>query len=269
MTCEDLQELLSAYVDDELPSQLRQTCDGHLGSCPVCRAELVSTRLLTRGLAALPRPAPPAALASSISHRLQTERAVLAQPGLSRRESMPLSQARVFCWLAPRAMPFGVGAFASTVLFVMVLAGLLPAMRTMHVLERSSLLSFSASADEGGYDVTEPITPEDYAASRTPFTAFSPSLNPRGALALTAPMPFTETSADEDDMIVVAADVFSNGEASLVEVVTPPRDARMLADLDAALRRTPPFVPARLDHRPQTMRVVFMVQRKNVRDHDY
>lgn len=266
MTCEELQNSVSAYVDDDLTAHARRACDEHLVSCPLCRAELIEMRLLTRNLAVLSRPAPPANLARAISNRLHTEQFVLTQDGGRRDAATRLSPAGLLDWCTPRAMPFGVGAFASVLLFVLVLGALLPTMRRLHVLEQASLL------DDGiyystppGYDVTQPITMEDYVASRTPFTAFSPSLDPRGALALATQTPNME---DEDDMIVVA-DVYSNGEASVAEVMNAPRDTRMLDNLEAALRRTPAFVPARLDNRPATMRVVFMVQRMNVHDRSF
>lgn len=268
MTCEELQDSLSAYVDDELTPPMRAACDGHFAICPVCRAELADMKLLARRFATVARPAPPADLASAINNRLHTERAVLVQAQVQHRNVTPLwSPASVLGWIAPRAMPFSVGAFASVILFVAVLGALLPAMRSLHMIEQISFLELAAS-DEGGYDVTQPITAADYVASRTPFTVVSPSLDPRGALATATTPASEEDEMDEDDMLLVA-DVYSDGQASVAEVVTPPRDARMLSDLEAAFRRNPAFVPARLDHRPPTMRVVFMVQRMNVRDTVY
>ncbi|MCV5540118.1 hypothetical protein OFN30_32795, partial [Escherichia coli] len=69
--------------------------------------------------------------------------------------------------------------------------------------------------------------------------------------------------------MVVVADVFSSGYASLAEVVQPPRDRRALEELEEALRRAPAFVPATLDQRPQTMRVVFVVHRVDVREKSF
>jgi hypothetical protein len=268
MTCEELQNSISAYVDDDLTDHARRTCDEHLVSCPLCRSALIETRTLARSLSALSRPAPPLGLSHAISNRLHTEQIVLTQPGGQRSAASRFSPARILDWCTPRAMPFGVGAFASVLLFVLVIGGLLPTMRRLHVLEQVSLLDDGIYySTASGYDVTQPITAEDYVASRTPFTAFSPSLDPRGALALASPTQSLDME-DEDDMIVVA-DVYSNGEASVAEVMNAPRDTRMLNNLEAALRRTPAFVPARLDNRPATMRVVFMVQHLNVPDRSF
>jgi hypothetical protein len=72
-----------------------------------------------------------------------------------------------------------------------------------------------------------------------------------------------------NDEMVVVADVFSNGSASLTDVMHAPRDRRMLDDFQAALRNNAAFVPASIDRRPDTMRVVFSVQRVEVRDRNY
>ena len=69
--------------------------------------------------------------------------------------------------------------------------------------------------------------------------------------------------------MIVVADVFSNGAASLADVVQAPRDRRMLADFQLALRQSAAFVPASLDRRPGTMRVVFTVQKVDVRDQSF
>ena len=80
--------------------------------------------------------------------------------------------------------------------------------------------------------------------------------------------PHAEIDGDADDMIVVT-DVFSNGAAALAEVVQPPRDRRMLDDFESALRQNAAFVPAALDRRPDTMRVVFAVQKVDVDDRNF
>jgi hypothetical protein len=69
--------------------------------------------------------------------------------------------------------------------------------------------------------------------------------------------------------MLVVADVFSNGSASLVDVVHAPRDRKMLNDFQVALRRDAAFVPASMDRRPDTMRVVFAVQKVDVRERNF
>ena len=55
----------------------------------------------------------------------------------------------------------------------------------------------------------------------------------------------------------------------LADVMQAPRDRRMLKDFEKALRENAAFVPAALDRRPETMRVVFSIQRVDVYDRNY
>ncbi|HYW74166.1 MAG TPA: hypothetical protein VE961_24295, partial [Pyrinomonadaceae bacterium] len=121
------------------------------------------------------------------------------------------------------------------------------------------------------YDINKPISPESYAALRTPYNAESPSLNPGGALATLSwePQQNRQNGANRQDDMMIVADVFTNGSASLANVVQAPRDRRMLQDVANALRQDAAFVPASLDRRPETMRVVFSVQRVEVHERDY
>jgi hypothetical protein len=116
------------------------------------------------------------------------------------------------------------------------------------------------------FDINKPISPESYVALRTPFNSESPSLNPRGALASLASQPDHLTGRGSDDDMVIVADVFLNGSASVADVMQAPRDRRMLEDFQQALRKNAAFVPAAMDRRPETMRVVFSVQRVDVRE---
>jgi len=133
-----------------------------------------------------------------------------------------------------------------------------------------ALREAAAHANKGGYDLNQPVTPEVFAASRAPFAEQSPSLDPDGALAaLTRAYAHpNDNDVDADDMIVVA-DVFSNGSASLADVVQPPKDKRMLDEFESALRQNAAFVKASYDRRPDTMRVVFTVQKVAVEDRNF
>ncbi len=266
MTCEETQQALSAYVDDDLlAADALFKLKAHLDSCPACRAQLTQTRRMLRDLAALARPAPPADLSSAISARIAIESsAQVAQPSLGYQE-------RIIAWLRPRLMPYTIGAFASVILFVLVIGTLRSQMEALRSLERDALASnarsFSDNREDARYDVTQPVSTEDFVASRVGYSMESPSLDPRGALAALTWTP-SQGEAGDDDMMVVA-DVYGNGNASLAEVVQAPRNPRMLNELQAALRRNPAFVPATLDHRPQTMRVVFVLQKIDVRERSY
>jgi putative zinc finger protein len=264
MSCEETTHLLSAYLDDVLSPPMRLAVDDHLNTCPICRAHAAELRTLSRSLSQLVRPIAPATLASSITDSLMIEAAARRQtPELSFRE-------RTALWLEPRLMPYGVGAFASVVLFVSMFAALRPHFVALQEAARQSN-SLLASQTNTRYDLNQPVTPKDFSARRAPFAEQSPSLNPDGALAVLTSSyarPRQDFSQDGDDMIVVA-DVFSNGAASLADVVQAPRDRQMLADFEVALRQSAAFVPASLDRRPDTMRVVFTVQKVDVRDRSF
>src|SRR5215203_7506832 len=265
MSCEETRQTLSLYLDDCVSLPARVAIDEHLDRCPVCRAEVAELRSLTRSLSLMTRPKPPVDLADTISDLLTIEAAARRQappPSLSRR---------IARFLEPRLMPYSVGSFASVILFTLMFAALRPhfvALREAALQNGGGVIMLQAY--EPGYNLYRPVTPEDFAASRAPFAEQSPSLNPGGALAaLTRAYAHAPNDlGDSDDMIVVA-DVFSNGSASLADVVQAPRDKRMLDEFESALRQDAAFVPASLDRRPDTMRVVFAVQKVDVDDRNF
>ncbi|HKP71551.1 MAG TPA: zf-HC2 domain-containing protein, partial [Pyrinomonadaceae bacterium] len=167
MTCEDTQKNFTPYVDGQLTRDARAVVDAHLELCPVCRLQLDRTRAITRSLATLERPAPPARLAASINELLMIERAARRQQPTG---SLP---ARFLRWLEPRLMPYTVGALTSALLFIAVSSALRPQLRLLRELTIAARQSADESLDksllgaEGGYDVTKPV----------------PTINPNGALA--------------------------------------------------------------------------------------
>jgi Putative zinc-finger len=272
MSCNKIQQSLSLYVDDGLTKPEREACYRHLEVCPVCRARLAEIRSLRSSLALLSRPAPPSDLVSSINL------AVVAQAAAdrARRNASTLDVINDWAlrWLQPRLMRYSFSSFASLIIFAAVFAALRPHMVALHeasvAFEQMQLTNVSVGSPDYGFDINQPISPENYAALRTPFNAESPSLNPRSALAMLAREEGSwPLNKEGDDDLVVVADVFTNGSASLANVMHSPRDHRMLADFAEALQKDAAFVPAALDRRPQTMRVVFSVQRVNVRDRQY
>jgi hypothetical protein len=263
MLCEETKQSLSLYVDDCVSLPARVAIDEHLGRCPVCRDELIELRLLKRRLSLLTPPTPPSDLAITISDALAIEAA-------ARRQPTPSLLQQVGHFIRPRLMPYTAGSFASVLMFFLMFTALRPhfvALREAAASQRSGVIMVEA----GGYDLTQPVTPEDFAASRAPFGIESPSLRPGGALAtltISYTTPRANTHGDADDMVVVA-NVFSNGAASLADVVQPPRDKRMLDEFESALRQDAAFVPASADRRPDTMRVVFTMQKVDVDDRNF
>lgn len=261
MLCDETKSLFSLYLDDVVSLPIRAAIDEHLGTCPICRAHLSELRSLRQGLRVLSRPSVPENLALSISEALGIEaEARRLQPRL------PFSK-RFARWLEPKLMPYTVGSFASIILFACMFTALRPHFVALH--EAVAKIN-SAYRVAPGLSIYDPV--QDYATSRAPFAEQSPSLNPSGALAaLTHSYAHPQNlvpDQEADDMVVVA-DVFTNGSASLAGVVHPPRDRQMLADFEAALRQDAAFVPAAFDRRPDTMRVVFTVQKVDVRERNF
>jgi hypothetical protein len=258
MLCEETRQTLSLYVDDAVSLPARVAIDDHLNRCPVCRADVAELRSLTRSLSLMKRPAPPADLTASISDLLTIEAAA------RRQAPNPSLTHRIARFLEPRLMPYTVGSFASVIMFLLMFS----ALRPHFVALREAALQSNLSTTKAAYDL---YSPQDFARSRAPFAEQSPSLDPDGSLAaLTRAYAHTHGAygGEADDMLVVA-DVFSNGTASLAGVVNPPRDKRMLDEFESALRKDAAFVKASYDRRPDTMRVLFAVQKVDVDDRNF
>ena len=265
MNCDEIQESLSLYCDDGLADDERTRCDRHLEVCPVCRDELAQIRAVRVSLGMMSRPSVPADLIPVIQHAVRAEVSVQRA-----RRNAPFGEAFVdfiSVWLQPRAMRYAFSSVASLILFSAVFVALRPHMLALH--EAATAFEQYNAAGSGQYDIHQPITPTNYAALRNPFNTESPSLNPNGGLAtLNLTNPHSHQNESNDDMVVVA-DVFSNGTASVADVMHAPRDRRMLDDFQAALRNNAAFVPSSLDRRAGTMRVVFSVQTVEVRERNY
>jgi hypothetical protein len=270
MSCDEIQKSLSLYVDDGVSAGMRAVCYQHLEVCPVCRAQLADLRAIRHGLGTLTRPALPANFIQSINKALVTEAAAQrARPATTFADVIATV-------LQPRLTRYAFSSLASLILFSVVFLALGPHVRALHDAARAFEESSAIAANQRepfriGFDINQPISPENYAALRAPFNTESPSLNPGGALATLTwePAHQYDTGRQNDDDMVVVADVFSNGKASLADVMQAPRDRRMLADFEKALRQNAAFVPASMDRRPETMRVVFSVQRVDVHDTNY
>jgi hypothetical protein len=204
----------------------------------------------------LPRPNPPSDLADTISDLLTIEAAA------RRQAPNPSISHRIARFLEPRLMPYTVGSFASVIMFFLMFTALRPhfvALREAALQANGGVILLQTTGPI--YDL---YSPEDFARIRADVSELSPTLNPTGRLAaLTRTSIHSHASYHNggDDMIV-GLDVFSNGAASLADVVQAPRDRRMLDEFESALRQDAPFVPASFDRRPDTMRVFFSVGQK-------
>ena len=239
-----------------------ETISNHLVHCPLCRQVYSEVREVRSNLRKMRRPEISAEAVESIKAAVYRESRT--------RRFVPVSSA-MRDWLQLRLMPYSVGAVASVVIGLSFLSLLFsgglrsgPFSDTAGNGDPSVLLASNRHTYND--DVSQsPILQSDYARGRLAFASESPSVNPQGALiALTRSL--VHGGMKNDEMVVVA-DVFSNGLAQIAEVVEPSRDRRAVGELEKALDSDPsyaPFVPANLENRPDSVRVVLKFQSVNV-----
>lgn len=266
MKCKDIQSDLALYGDDLLSVEVTSAIESHFDICPVCRAKNAAYREIRNDLRLVDRVRMPEALNRSLRNAVAAE----ARSG---RRSVSFVSTEIGEWLQMRLMPYAVGVLASLVVGVSVLTIMFtnartddetafssrPAQRDLNVMLAGNRDPFSEHA------VDQIIYPADYAKARTAVSGESPSLNPQGALvAMTGS--FVRKNITEDGVVVVA-DVFSNGLAQIKEVVDPSRDRKAISDLEKALDAelgNAPFLPASLDNRSDSVRVVLRFQSVDV-----
>lgn len=110
MNCSEVQDQLSAYVDAELPAEIRDQMAAHVNNCKACAAEVGFARELSGEVRAIPAPQPPPGLWNAI------------EAGLGNEKQLSLAGDAVFprWWARPRA----AWAIAASVLLLLT-AGLL------------------------------------------------------------------------------------------------------------------------------------------------
>jgi len=260
MKCEDIQFNLALFVDDPLSESEASNLEAHLVTCPLCRQSMADMRDIRQELRTLSRPQVPVPVVDSIrnSVRAKAESAGSVY-GLLNPVVMPRSYRLLI-------MSYVAGACASLVLGLTFLSIILsggPSGRRDVFLAggpRGSRVMTTNSAP--GVDVSRlSLSPKDYANTRSDIGSFSPSVNPQGSLIdLTRSLVTDDLKGDE---VVVVADVFENGSAQIAEVVEPSRNEKAVDELARALdyeSANTPFVPATLDQRSDTIRVVLKIQ---------
>jgi len=269
MKCENLQFNLSVYLDDCLIGQERAIVDEHLARCPLCRQKLADFQVLRNNLRVLPRPALSNDLLTAMRNRV-------AQAAESNQPKFSLLHTETFRqWVQKRLVPYSVGTAASLLFGLTLLWSLLSVahipVKNMELAKIESpakptvLLSSSNSsgfASENDYE----LNAAEYANARLLVSNGSPSLNPQGALvALTRSI---VRGNMKDDEVVIVADVFGDGLARIAEVVEPSSDLQAVSELEKALKDDPnyaPFVPASFDGRSETVRVIFKINRVDIK----
>ena len=264
MNCRDARAGLSIYFDEVLSSDERASLDCHLASCPLCRlhlSELQEARNLMRSLSREPIPA---SLIASIRNTV----AIQLIPSAYGPDFRLIEGGRN--WLSVWLMPSLAGSMASVVFgFLMIWAILATAPSPEIYISKQPTIGLGTTmlaSDRrlSGPDILE-LSPAEYASNRLAVSRYSPSLNPHGALV---EMTRSLVRGDlRDSEFVVVADVFSDGLARITDIVEPPSDPRSITEIRKALETDPayaPFVPAALDNRSDTTRVVLRIQNVNV-----
>jgi hypothetical protein len=265
MKCENLQFNLSVYLDDILTAEERASVDEHLAQCPLCRYKLAEYQALRNSLRVMARPE----LSNDSLVSLRSR--VALKTGTIERKSASVFTENFREWLLMRFMPYSVGTVVSVVLTFGLLWALLidvdkfgqdNEIARLQPIGKSTVLLANQNAGlrEADFGVT------DFDAPHLAISGESPSINPQGALiALTKSF---VRGKMRDDEVVVVAEVFGDGLARIDEVVEPSRNRQAVRELENALKSdpnfAPPFVPAHLDRRSDTVRVVFKIQSVNV-----
>lgn len=262
MNCENLQLNISIYFDDALTDKEKALVDRHLDRCPACRQSLAEFKMIRQDLRSMSGSTLAGPALSSIRARVADE--------IIDRQTRVTFADSIRAWAAAYLMPSAVGTFATFLIGMMFLWTLLSVSTpddTAGVYEKPRRTTvLLAKNTPPGPDEFE-INPADYANARLSVSGESPSLNPRGALvALTRSFMRGEM---KDDEVVVVADVFGDGLARIAEVVEPSADRHAVRELEKALKSNPdyapPFLPANLDHRSDSVvRVVLKFQTVNV-----
>jgi len=263
MFCENLQFNLSLYTDDCLTDEEREVLDEHLAQCPLCRQKLADFQSLRNDLRVLSRWEMPENLLYSIRNTVAAElQTVETKPVFVFTGSFRSSLERFL-------MPYTVGSVAALVfgfvLFWGLTAGNVPTGDFSRYNSPSKSTILLANGNPKGFINDFDLTEEDFATANLPISDASPSVNPTGALVALAKSFARGEMKDEE--VVVVADVFGNGLAHIAQVVEPGSNRQAVYELEKALQTDPdfaPFVPAKLDNRSQTVRVVLKIQRVDV-----
>lgn len=148
MSCQNVQERVSWFLDRRLAESEREDMSAHLETCPTCRAELQSMEHLRGALRTLARPKMPAGLAMQLrvlaSHERSRRLSRASLPAFFRHCSDRAEL--LFDNLArPMALPFAGGVLSALLLFGM----LVPSLSFRHNFNDD--VQFSISSEPEGW----------------------------------------------------------------------------------------------------------------------
>ncbi len=261
MKCIDTKNNSSAYLDDLLDNVEISQIESHLEVCPNCRSDVTELKGLRNELRLIGKPAMPAATHDRVRSAVRFEL----------RHGRPGIGTAISELLGARILQFGVGVAASVLIGFSFLSLMFDSGRYQAVsgaapqpIDTSDMVA--SNKYPFAIDRKIDIVPSDYARNRVEVANESPSINPQGALvALTRSM---VRGNIKEDSVVVVADVFSNGLAQIAEVIDPSRNKDAVEELERALDGdlgNAPFVPAAMDNRSDSVRVVLRFETVDVK----
>lgn len=268
MKCEDLKTELILSVD-----RISTDLASHLAVCPVCRETQQELREMRNGLSALSKANIPVGLAFSLKEKAKAAAASARGQNSATPEFIPTILA------APRRswlMPTLSGAFASLIVFLFVFNiltsdSLVPRSQPDDKVALApkkfgtSSIMLATNAPPSPATASVAVTAADLARSRSPFTADSPTINPKGGILSLADKLVTQKLGDQG--VVVVANVLGNGSAEIETVIEPDENAEVIAELKKAFIDTTketPFVPSSVDERPDNMKIVMIFRTVDV-----
>lgn len=256
MNCSDLQDSISQHIDGGLSVRQTSAVDDHLAVCPLCRQAADDLRGIKLDLRQLARPS----LTVGRQHALR----MAMREAARKNRALPFSPLTLD-WIQMRLMPLTVGLTASLLVGVTFLGLMMSGGRAIDqyaAIDRSENSSVLIARGPVPRPLgRDDISPMQFARNREAVAGDSPSINPQGTLAALSDT--LRRNGIRNDEVVVVADVFSNGLARIAEVVEPSHDARVIDELQRALDTDlsdAPFVPASMDNRSESVRVVLKFQ---------
>ena len=260
MKCENLQFNLSLYIDNILDGGERAIVDEHLAQCPLCRQKSDNFAALRQSLRQISPPVMPKDLLASVKTAMRNELA----PSVPATKHQFTKSFRDF--LKMRVMPLTVGTAASlffgfSLLWILLSGANVKQTNDFSLVDSAGQSPVLVAKKTDNFDINQ----ADFVAGRGLVSSESPSINPQGALAAMTKAFVTGKSKGSE--LVVVADVFSNGLANIEEIVEPLDNEQAVFELEQALNKDSggaPFVPAILDRRADSIRVVFKIQRVDI-----
>lgn len=256
MKCSDLQNSVSQYSDGSLDGPEVAIVKSHLAACPLCRERVDEYRAMMADMRQFGRAAIPAGVSNKVRLAVRYEN--------RSRNFAGFNPARLE-WLQMRLMPLSVGVMASLVIgfsFVtLLLSGRFATEDYYSMRGRDTRIMVAPDGNSNTGSRPDDISPVDFARTRMAVSGESPSINPQGALATISRSLVNHGIRNTE--VVVVADVFSNGLARIAEVVEPSQNVNAVDELEKALdsdNAAAPFIPAELDNRSGSVRVVLKFQ---------